>query len=267
MSKMFDALRRAEAERKRKGEKGGNGDKPSVGEITIEPLPASAPATPRVVRPEPNGAGLTEGLLRELGILRNSLETVLGQKKKRALLFASSTHEEGTTMLAANYAKLLSVNTRDRVLLVEVNARRPSLFWRLGLANAEGVTHYFKETRSLSSVVQHSPSGDFDVVHVGGNDPAAIQLHLERAFPRLIEEALHSYDAVIVDAPPIVVSPETPPMCACVDGVVVVVQAEKTKREVVERSLQMVGQFDGNVLGVVLNRKKYYIPDFIYRRL
>jgi protein-tyrosine kinase len=49
--------------------------------------------------------------------------------------------------------------------------------------------------------------------------------------------------------------------------VVLVVQSGKTKREVVQRSLDMIAQFDGDVLGVVLNRKKYYIPDFIYRRL
>jgi Mrp family chromosome partitioning ATPase len=72
---------------------------------------------------------------------------------------------------------------------------------------------------------------------------------------------------VLVDAPPIVGSPEAPPMAAIVDGVVLVVKSGKTKREVVQRSLDMIAQFDGNVLGVVLNRKKYYIPDFIYRRL
>jgi Mrp family chromosome partitioning ATPase len=52
-----------------------------------------------------------------------------------------------------------------------------------------------------------------------------------------------------------------------VDGVVLVVHCGRTKRETVERSIKQVQQFRGKVLGVVLNRKRYYIPDFIYRRL
>lgn len=269
MSKMFDALRRAEAERKRRNLREGEGDKPSVEPTPLEPLNRPEPgATAPAARPTPNGhPGLSEDFTRELGILRNSLEAVLGQKKKRALLFASATHEEGTTTLATSYAKLLSVQSQERILVIELNARRPALFWKLGLTGADGVTNYFKENRPLSSLTQRSPAGAYDVVHVGAKDPTTIQLHLERAFPKLIQEALRNYDVVIIDAPPIVVAPETPPMSAYVDGVVMVVQAERTKREVVERSLGMIGQFEGRVLGVILNRKKYYIPDFIYRRL
>ena len=56
-------------------------------------------------------------------------------------------------------------------------------------------------------------------------------------------------------------------MTAAMDGIVLVVQCERTKREIVQRALGMIGQFNGKVLGIVLNRKKYYIPEFIYRRL
>ena len=56
-------------------------------------------------------------------------------------------------------------------------------------------------------------------------------------------------------------------MTAFVDGVVLVVQAERTKREVVQRSMESIANFQGNILGVVLNRKKYYIPEFLYRRV
>jgi Mrp family chromosome partitioning ATPase len=85
--------------------------------------------------------------------------------------------------------------------------------------------------------------------------------------PRLFEEARRSYDAVIVDAPPIVTCPETPPLAQLVDGVVLVVHCRRTKRETVKRSVAQVEQFKGRVIGVVLNRKRYYIPEFIYRRL
>jgi Mrp family chromosome partitioning ATPase len=56
-------------------------------------------------------------------------------------------------------------------------------------------------------------------------------------------------------------------MCAYVDGVVMVVQAGKTKREVVQRSMDAIARYEGNILGVILNRKKYYIPGFLYKRI
>ena len=62
-------------------------------------------------------------------------------------------------------------------------------------------------------------------------------------------------------------APETPAMTALVDSVVLVVRAGQTKREVVTRALESIDHFDGKVAGIVLNRKKYYIPEFLYRRL
>jgi Mrp family chromosome partitioning ATPase len=106
-----------------------------------------------------------------------------------------------------------------------------------------------------------------DVLHVGRLDATVIQLHLNAVFPRLLEEALRSYDTIIIDAPPIISAPEAAPMTAFADGVVLVVQAGKTKREVVARAMGSIANFKGRIIGVVLNRKRYYIPGFIYKRI
>ena len=62
--------------------------------------------------------------------------------------------------------------------------------------------------RPLDTLVQPVQGAGFDAMHVGERDPAQIQLLLEDHFPRLIAEAQQSYETVIVDAPPIVGSPE-----------------------------------------------------------
>jgi Mrp family chromosome partitioning ATPase len=274
---MFDALRRAEAERRRR-----LASEPTVTprierrEAPTAPAPGPTPrlqaplSRPIAPAPEPsaNGSDPFPGeMLRELGILRNSLESRLEKKTGRALMFTSAMHGEGTTTVAVAYARLLTLQGTERILLVELNARTPSLAARFGLAGREGVTHYFSSQRTLASLVHRPAHEGFDVVHVGDPDPAQIQIHLERSFPHLIEEALRSYDTVIIDAPPIVLCPETPPLAPFVDGVVLLVHCRRTKRETVERSIKQVQQFRGRVLGVVLNRKRYYIPDFIYRRV
>lgn len=263
MSKMFDSLRRAEASRKRK--MSNSAPAPEPDKPTIGPVPQMEPtARPRDLA---QLDGFPNGFLGELGMLKNSLESTNAGGGKRSLLFASSNPGEGTTTIVSSFARLLSVQTSEKVLLVEMNARKPAISLRLGLNGQFGVTHFLDGREPLEAIVQPASNGAFDVVHVGESDPVKIQVNLDRTFPMLLQKALLKYDTVLVDSPPVVGSPEVPPMTAAVDGVVLVVRAGKTKREVVQRSLDMIGQFDAHVLGLVLNRKKYYIPDFIYRRL
>jgi len=286
VSKMFDALRRAESERRKKQEQ--SNPAPTALEAVSAPpardaatpitrLPhreATAPVAP--VSPLPAMPGSTPAvgadafpaeMLRELGILRNSIESKLEKKSGRVLMFTSAMHGEGVTTLAIAYSRLMAMHNEHRVLLVELNARTPALAARLGLGTHEGVTDYFAARRSLASLVSRPAGESFDVMHAGSADATQIQINLERAFPHLVEEALRTYDTVIVDAPPVVVCPETTPLSPFVDGTVLVVHSGRTKRETVERSVKQIQQFQGRVLGVVLNRKRYYIPYFIYKRL
>jgi len=263
VSKMFESLRRADAARK--GKLGRPAPAPEPELPAFEPPSIVEPTVPGVVQLD----GFPEGFLRELGNLKNSLESALGKTDKRTVLFASSVRGEGTTTIVSSLAKLLSLQAgaNASVLLLEMNAHRPSLYRKLGLRSAAGATHFMEGGKTLDAVVQRSPQGSFDVIHVGESDPVKVQLYLDRTFPLLLQSALQRYHTVLIDAPPIVGSPETPPMTGFADGVVLVVHCGKTKREIVQRSMNMIGQFDARVLGVVLNRKKYYIPDFIYRRL
>src|SRR6188508_1095351 len=162
---MFDALRRAEAERKQKiAETGPSSAAERVDETSAPTIAAHESAVPESVRavplheaPLPADYAPTGELLRELGILRNSLESRLDARSKRVLMFTSAMHDEGVTTLAIAYSRLLAMHGHERVLLVELNARRPALAERLGLGPGEGVTHYFGESRALAGLIRHMP--------------------------------------------------------------------------------------------------------------
>jgi protein-tyrosine kinase len=200
-------------------------------------------------------------------MLRNAIEVEFEGKKKKSLLFTSAMEGEGTTTIATNFARMLALEGRERILLCEMNARAPSFSTVFSADGDAGVTDYFMSNTSLQSLVRSSDQDGLDLLYVGRRDATVIQLNLKHLFPRLIEEALRTYDTVIVDAPPIIMYPEAPPMTGFVDGVVMVVHAGRTKRELVQRALQSIASFRGTVLGVVLNRKKYHIPAFLYRRI
>jgi capsular exopolysaccharide synthesis family protein len=255
VSKIFDALRRAEEERRKQASR-----------AQAEPV-VEGKAQPETGGFEPQVNGFPKSLLRELGILENSIDTSLKDRKKKTLIFTSAVSSEGTTTISVSYAKLLALKGEGRILVCEMNARSPVFKELFAVSNGAGVSDYFTGARNLASLVHTTSAGNLDMMHVGQVDPAFIQIHLQRVFPKLVEEAAATYDTVIFDTPAVASSPETAPMCAYVDGVVMVVQAGKTKREVVQRSLDAIARYDGNVLGIILNRKKYYIPGFLYKRI
>ena len=256
MSEMFDAMKRAEDERRKRAER-----TPVSDHVEYRQRRSAAP------QPAAPPAGSANRLLRELGILRNSIEVAMAGKLKRSILFTSAVGGEGTTTVAANFAKVLVRQGQERILVCEMNARKPSFSNVFSTNGDAGITEYFAGGTGLTSLVQHSEADGLDILHVGHQDATIIQLHLNQIFPKFLEEALRDYDTVIIDAPPVIEFPETPPMTAFVDGVVMVLHAGKTKRETVLRAMESIENFNGNLLGVVLNRKKYYIPEFIYKRV
>ena len=75
------------------------------------------------------------------------------------------------------------------------------------------------------------------------------------------------YDWIVLDGPPALESPDAAPLGAMADGVVIVVRAGRTKRPVLSRSVDLLRRAGGRMLGIVLNRRRLEIPEFIYRRI
>ena len=69
------------------------------------------------------------------------------------------------------------------------------------------------------------------------------------------------------DGPPVLESPDAASLAAVADGVAIVVQAGRTKRPVLSRSVDLLRKAGAHVLGTVLNRRRLEIPGFIYRRI
>ena len=264
MTRIFDALRKAG----------------SASARTISSVPPAARPLPsmsaRVVHPmvEPPAGRENEGrtaivpfvapvelpadALRELTGLRVSLEAVLTERIPRIVLFLASQGGEGTSTVAAQFAQTLAEDSRLRVLLVDAHVRRPryepngtpTTGWRVAVP-AGGVAPV---------------AGNLDLL------PLPDATHRERMLsPPAMRDSLAAvasrYDWIVLDGPPVLESPDAAPLGEVVDGVVIVVQAGRTKRPVLARSVDLLRRAGGRVLGIVLNRRRLEIPGFIYRRL
>jgi Mrp family chromosome partitioning ATPase len=87
------------------------------------------------------------------------------------------------------------------------------------------------------------------------------------AFDQFLQTVRERFQYVIVDAPPIQGHPETLVLSRKADGVVLVIEAERTRKQTALWAKQQIHDVGGRLLGVVLNKRNQYIPNWLYKRM
>jgi capsular exopolysaccharide synthesis family protein len=177
--------------------------------------------------------------------LLQRIDAAAAVRPVRVVAVTSSARGEGRTTIAANLALTAAREGRD-VTLVECDVRRPSLAALLGLAPRAGLAEVVSGAAELPQALCRS--GSLAVLTAGDvRDPGAILRS-----PRLAAtiEALRASPLVLLDVPPALAFADAGRLAATADGVLLVVRAGTTPRQVVRMAVEYVGP---RLLGVVLN--------------
>jgi Mrp family chromosome partitioning ATPase len=84
---------------------------------------------------------------------------------------------------------------------------------------------------------------------------------------KLWDEFRQRFEYVLIDSPPISASSDGLAIVRKVDGVIFVVEAEKTRWPVALAAKEKIVSHGGNILGMVFNKRRFYIPDVVYKRM
>lgn len=254
MSKIFDALRKAEREkgrpeRVRKGRRISKKDLAKREALFLR--------------------GVDESFRRSLLNLRNSIDSEMKQKDSRIVMFTSAVGGEGKTTITAFLARVMALNETERILLVDCSLQNPQLHDLFGVKNDTGLLEYLAGKAELPQITKVIDEGVFDLVTTGEIKEGNVNQPLfnSERMTLFFKQAAENYDYVLIDSSAVLEAPETSLIASGVDGIVMVIHAGKTKREVIKRAMMMVEKLEGRIIGTVLNRKRYYIPEFIYRRV
>jgi Mrp family chromosome partitioning ATPase len=76
-----------------------------------------------------------------------------------------------------------------------------------------------------------------------------------------------SFDNILIDCGTLHDSSDAAVLASCVDGVVIVVEAGRSRRDQVVNAQRTIEQAGGKFLGFVLNKRRYPVPEWLYRRL
>ncbi|MBP8131990.1 MAG: hypothetical protein KA184_20615 [Candidatus Hydrogenedentes bacterium] len=168
--------------------------------------------------------------------------------------------EEGARV-ARQFAKLAAARMGKRVLLL--GAVGPALAteatsdWLEMAANGELHEDAFR-------IVGES---NLCVSQMASNTSTLASVLAAPGLQRVLEEVRQQFDMTVVVAPALGASPEGYQLASIVDGVVVVVEAGKTRWQACKREIARMQAQGAKVLGIILNKRRYYIPNFVYRRI
>lgn len=169
----------------------------------------------------------------------------------RSVMVTSALPAEGKTLTATNLALTLSESYQRRVLLIDADLRRPRMKEMFALPDSAGLTDSLAMSKGGRLPVQQvTPT--LWVLTAGAVLPDPMSLLVSPAMKQLLDDAMESFDWVVVDTPPIAILPDANLLAAMIDTTLLVVSAQSTPYPMVQRAAQAVGT--NRILGVVLNR-------------
>jgi len=186
--------------------------------------------------------------------LRTNIRFSSVDKPIRRLLVTSPSPTDGKSITAANLATVMA-QAGQSVVLVDTDLRRPILHKLFKLPNGVGLT---------STLLSSNPGPDecllpthvenLRVLPSGPLPPNPSELLGSQRMGRLIEHLEQEADILIFDSPPSLAVTDAAVLAKQVDGVLLVLEAGKTREEEARRAVEELSKVGAFLLGVVLNK-------------
>lgn len=185
----------------------------------------------------------------------------------RAVVFAGIDPGDGCSRICADTAKTLARNVSGSVCLVDANLRSPSLHRFFGVTNHHGLADALHQEGTIRDFTQQLRPDNLWLLSCGsGESDSASLLSSDRLKTRLAE-LRKEFDYVLINVPPVILDGTATQLGPLVDGVILVVEANFTHREVARKTKESLEFANVRLLGAVLNNRTFPIPGAIYSRL
>jgi protein-tyrosine kinase len=201
----------------------------------------------------------------ELTPLLATVRPLLSDGRGAVVHFIAAAAGEGTSTIAGEFALLAATTGRRETLLIDAVPNGPESARHFGCDTAHGLLDTtcvgFDDADILHQVLGTSLSvACLAGEHAGGAVNSGM---LSGLYNRLREQ----FELVVVDCPPIERNDYAMLLPDEADGIFLVIQAETTRPAAVAHAKAQAEQHAGRFLGAILNRRRNYIPDFVYRLL
>lgn len=178
----------------------------------------------------------------------------------KAILVTSPALGEGKSTLASLLAIEASHRHNKRVILIDCDLRRPNLHRLFTLEKEKGLTELLQGKANFQECLKSTSLENLRIMTSGQEIRNPSELLESPYFKEVITEARHFSDLLIVDSAPVIPVSDPLILGPLMDGVILVLKAGHTQREIGKRAVEILKGAQIRILGVMMNNMKEVLP-------
>lgn len=183
--------------------------------------------------------------------VRTSLSLLSRNGLPRSIMFTSTQQGEGKSTACQALALSLA-RLGKRVLIIDVDLRRPNVHRLFGLPNKQGFTNLVSGQITLAQAIRTTDIANIDLIVAGDIPPNPTELMDSPQVRTMLAELQATYDVVLVDSAPVLGLADAIILSSEVEATVYVVESGRNTPRTVQTSLSRLAQGGGSIAGVVL---------------
>ncbi len=189
-------------------------------------------------------------------IMRTRILNLLEKTGGNSLLITSPLPGEGKTLTAINLAISISHEIDRTTLLVDADLRTPMINNYFGIPNGKGLSDYLQDKATIPELLINPGIEKLTILPGGSPIPNSSELLGAPRMESLVDEMKKRYPDrfLIFDSSSLLTSADPLVFSRYIDGILLVVEAERTPRSAIEQAMEMLK--DKPVLGTVFNKEK-----------
>lgn len=203
----------------------------------------------------------------EYRILRTNIKTYFLKKKfdeknpegiddTKILTITSSISGEGKTITAANIAVSLAKDLNNSVLLIDGDFRKGNIHDLFHSKQTPGLTELLKDKKDIAETIYPTPIENLFFMPRGGNVSNPSEILGSTSMRILLNELKRqNFSYIIIDTPPIISYTDAAILGSITEGVIFVVQANKTPSYTVKKAISLLEHAYVNLIGFVLAQR------------
>jgi len=185
----------------------------------------------------------------------------------RTLAIMGCYRGEGTSTVAANLATMLAQHGGGNILIIDADISHPSVHQIFKTRLSPGLADILANGKSNGDTILPSPVHNLHILPAGFKNINLSEMLNSNEFTKLLNSLKGRYSLVLIDMQAISETSSAIRLASLCDGVILVVEAERLRWEVAQRTKEQLIDSNANILGVVINKRQFHIPNWLYRTL
>lgn len=170
----------------------------------------------------------------------------------KTILITSAIPKEGKTTISINLAGSFAL-TNKKTLLIDCDLRKPTVHHVFKSQRVPGLIDYLFGDANLIEIIKPTDIDNLSYIPTGTIPPNPAEMLDSNQMRDLLEKIRAEYDLVVIDSPPIIAVTDSEILSNMVDGTIIVVSADTTEFDLMERAVELIKQENTHFLGTVLN--------------